>query len=171
MPRPGRFGPLRAPGGGTRKREDHIFSSRVAAARLSCCRAGLTVRLAHRSAGKKTAITSGKASSDQPGKPPHKAFRPRVCKQIAGTNWRRQDGIVLVPVGTLWNSRIFVDCGGKAVPQLESLVRERPSPAGNNAQRASSYPYRQPSPNATVSVGRGAFVARTPRPRCAPMLQ
>src|SRR5262249_6161490 len=37
-----------------------------------------TLRLAHLEASYKTAITSGKASPEKPGKTPHKAFRPRV---------------------------------------------------------------------------------------------
>jgi hypothetical protein len=52
LPRPECFGPLRAPSGGTRKREDHLFCSRVASARLSCCRASPTLRLAQKPAGK-----------------------------------------------------------------------------------------------------------------------
>jgi len=72
-----------------------------------------TLRLAHLEASYKTAITSGKASPEKPGKTPHKAFRPRVWKQIAAAGACRQEVKVRAAVGTLWNSRIVVDCGGK----------------------------------------------------------
>ncbi len=58
--------------GDTRRREDHIFSKRVAAVRLSCCRARFPMRLAHSLRANKDGDHFRRVSPTNPGKAPHK---------------------------------------------------------------------------------------------------